>query len=99
MASAFALAIFSGIGFLFGIQKSLRAFLNPLFTSRVVTENGICSAAFCESAALWAASSPSQALTRQLSQRESLYERALGKMIFTAKNPFWLSVVRVPLYF
>ena len=52
MASAFALAIFSGIGFLFGIQKSLRAFLNPLFTSRVVTENGICSAAFCESAAL-----------------------------------------------
>ena len=76
MASAFALAIFSGIGFLFGIQKSLRAFLNPLFTSRVVTENGICSAAFCESAALWAASSPSQALTRQLSQRESLLETA-----------------------
>ena len=47
MASACALAIISGIGFLFGIQKSLRAFLNPLFTSRVVTENGICSAAFC----------------------------------------------------
>ena len=42
---------------------------------------------------------PSQALTRQLSQRESHYERALGKIIFTAKNPFWLSVVRVPLYF
>ena len=41
MASAFALAIFSGIGFLFGIQKSLRAFLNPLFTSWVVTENGL----------------------------------------------------------
>ena len=52
MASAFALAIFSGIGFLFGIQKSLRAFLNPLFTGGVVKENGICSAAFCESAAL-----------------------------------------------
>ena len=32
MASACALAIISGIGFLFGIQKSLRAFLNPLFT-------------------------------------------------------------------
>ena len=74
MASAYALAIFSGIGFLFGIQKSLRAFLNPLFTSWVVTENGICSAAFCESAALWAVSSPSQALTRQLSQRESLWQ-------------------------
>ena len=84
MASAFALAIFSGIGFLFGIQKNLRAFLNPLFTSRVVTENGICSAAFCESAALWAASSPSQALTRQLSQWESqerLYETQ--KLIFS----------------
>ena len=35
--------------------------------------NGICSAAFCESAALRAAGSPSQALTRQLSQRESLW--------------------------
>ena len=46
MASAFALAIFSGIGFLFGIQKSLRAFLNPLFTSRVVTENGILQRRF-----------------------------------------------------
>ena len=43
MASAFALAIFSGIGFLFGIQKNLRAFLNPLFTGGVVEENGICN--------------------------------------------------------
>ena len=33
------------------------------------------------------------------SQRESLYEWMVGKMIFTAKKPFWLSVVRVPLYF
>ncbi len=33
--------------------------------------NCICSAAFCESAALREASSPSQALTRQLSQGES----------------------------
>ena len=49
MASAFALAIFSGIGFLFGIQKSLRAFLNPLFTSRVVTESGaMVNRAFCQ---------------------------------------------------
>ena len=38
MASAFALAIFSGIGFLFGIQKSLRAFLNPLFTGGIGNE-------------------------------------------------------------
>ena len=36
----------------FGVQKRLRAFLNPFFTGGVVEENGICSAAFCESAAL-----------------------------------------------
>ena len=65
MASACALAIMSGIGFLFGIQKSLRAFLNPLFTGGVVKKNGICSAAFCESAALRAgACSPSGELSR-----------------------------------
>ena len=58
MASACALAIVSGIGFLFGIQKSLRAFLNPLFTGGVVKENGICSAAFCESVALGACPLP-----------------------------------------
>ena len=52
MASACALAIISGIGFLFGIQKSLRAFLNPLFTGGVVAGSGSYSAAFCESAAL-----------------------------------------------
>ena len=43
MRSAFALRIISGIGFLFGIQKSLRAFLNPHFTSGVVTVNCICN--------------------------------------------------------
>ena len=43
MRAACALRIFSGIGFLFGIQKSLRAFLNPLFTGGVVEENGICN--------------------------------------------------------
>ena len=41
----------------------------------------------------------SLAFARQRSQRESLYEWMVGKMIFTAKKPFWLSVVRVPLYF
>ena len=40
-----ALGIFSGRIILnFGIQKRLRAFLNPIFTDGVVTENGICSA-------------------------------------------------------
>ena len=53
MRSAFALRIISGKIILnFGVQKRLRAFLNPIFTDGVVTENGICSAAFCESAAL-----------------------------------------------
>ena len=53
MRSAFALRIISGRTILnFGVQKRLRAFLNPIFTDGVVTENGICSTAFCESAAL-----------------------------------------------
>ena len=53
MRSAFALRIVSGRTILnFGVQKRLRAFLNPFFTGGVVEENGICSAAFCESAAL-----------------------------------------------
>ena len=63
MRSAFALRIISGRTILnFGVQKRLRAFLNPIFTDGVVTENGICSAAFCESAALRAsACSPERA--------------------------------------
>ena len=72
------LRIFSGKNILnFGFQESLRTFLKPIFTGGVVTENGICSAAFCESAALRLASSPSQALTRQLSQRESLWRNRI----------------------
>ena len=71
-ALRFALRIISGkIIYNFAILENLRIFQNCLFTGGVVTENGICSAAFCESAALWLACSPSQALTRQLSQRES----------------------------
>ena len=49
----------------FGVQKRLRAFLYPIFTGGVVEENGICSAAFYESAALRAsACSPSGELSR-----------------------------------
>ena len=36
----------------FGIAERLRALRYPIFTGEVVEENGICSAAFCESAAL-----------------------------------------------
>ena len=66
MRAAFALRIISGKIILnFEVQKRLRAFLNLIFTDGVVKENGICSAAFCESAALRAgARSPSGELSR-----------------------------------
>ena len=48
-----ALRIFSGKNiYNFAILENLRIFQNCLFTGGVVTANGICSAAFCESAAL-----------------------------------------------
>ena len=57
MASACALAMFSGKNiYNFAILENLRIFQNCLFTGGVVTANGICSAAFCESAALGALS-------------------------------------------
>ena len=53
MASACALAMFSGKNiYNFAILENLRIFQNCLFTGWVVEENGICSAAFCKSAAL-----------------------------------------------
>ena len=53
MRSAFALRIFSGKNiYNFAILENLRIFHNCLFTGGVVEENGICSAAFCESVAL-----------------------------------------------
>ena len=66
MASACALAMFSGKNiYNFAILENLRIFQNCLFTGGVVTANGICSAAFCESAALRAgARSPSGELSR-----------------------------------
>ena len=38
--------------FKFRVCRALRSAPNAIFTGGVVTENGICSAAFCESAAL-----------------------------------------------
>ena len=59
MPSAYALGIISGKNILnFAILENLRIFQNCLFTGGVVTENSICSAAFCESAALRACSLP-----------------------------------------
>ncbi len=52
MASACALAIISGKNiYNFAILENLRIFQNCFFTEGVVTGNGICCAAFCESAA------------------------------------------------
>ena len=61
-----ALRIFSGkIIYNFGIAERLRALRYPIFTGGVVEENGICNAAFCESAALRAsACSPLGELSR-----------------------------------
>ena len=66
MCSAFALHIFSGKNiYNFAILENLRIFQNCLFTGGVVKANGICSAAFCESAALRAgACSPMGELSR-----------------------------------
>ena len=45
--------MFSGkIIYNFGIAERLRALRYPIFTGGVVMGNSICSAAFCESAAL-----------------------------------------------
>ncbi len=53
MVSAGALTIFSGKIILnFGTPERLRTLRCSIFTGGVVTKNGSCSAAFCESAAL-----------------------------------------------
>ena len=59
MRSAFALRIISGKNILFVNRENLRIFPIYFFTGGVVAANSICSAAFCESAALRLASSPS----------------------------------------
>ena len=66
MRAAFALRIISGKNiYNFAILENLRIFQNCLFTGGVVTESSICSAAFCESAALRAsACSPLGELSR-----------------------------------
>ena len=53
MVSAGALTMFSGKIILnFGTPERLRTLRRSIFTGGVVTGNGSCSAAFCESAAL-----------------------------------------------
>jgi len=63
--SSSLLGIFSGKNiYNFAILENLRIFQNCLFTGGVVTANGICSAAFCESAALRTCRSPLGELSR-----------------------------------
>ena len=61
MRAAFALRIISGnIIYNRAMPERLRTLRHCIFTGGVVKENGICSAAFCESAALREKGSPSQ---------------------------------------
>ena len=63
--SSSLLAMFSGKNiYNFAILENLRIFQNCLFTGGVVEENGICSAAFYESAALRACPLPRGELSR-----------------------------------
>ena len=68
----------------FGVQKRLRAFLNPFFTGGVVEENGICSAAFCESAALGGI--PPQSLLRKASSPKGTPYGNAGNFVAAAKS-------------
>ena len=85
MASACALAIISGKNiYNFAILENLRIFQNCLFTEGVVVANGICSAAFCESAALRLASSPSPSSLRDATSPKG---RGSGETTNSALEP------------
>ena len=76
-ALRFALRIFSGkIIFNRAMPERLRTLRHCIFTGGVVEENGICSAAFCESAALREKDSPSQSSPVGLAS--FLWEGAFG---------------------
>ena len=67
-------------------RQALRSAPNAIFTRGVVEKNGICSAAFCESAALREASSPSPSSLRDATSPKG---RGLGKEMkfaWTAKG-------------
>ena len=65
MRAAFALRIFSGkIIFNRAMPERLRTLRHCIFTRGVATENCICSAAFCESAARRACPLPRGELSR-----------------------------------
>ena len=85
MASACALAMLSGKNiYNFAILENLRIFQNCLFTGGVVEENGICSAAFCESAALRGI--PPQSLLRKASSPKGTPYGNAGNFAATTKS-------------
>ena len=80
-----ALHINSGrIIYNFAILENLRIFQNCLFTGGVVTANGICSAAFCESAALRGI--PPQSLLRKASSPKGTPYGNAGNFAAAAKS-------------
>ena len=80
-----ALHIISGrIIYNFAILENLRIFQNCLFTGWVVEENGICSAAFCESAALRGI--PPQSLLRKASSPKGTPYGNAGNFAAAAKS-------------
>ena len=72
--------------FLFENRENLRIFPIYFFTGGVVAASGICSAAFCESAALRETGSPSQ--SKPVGVDSSPKGRGLGKEVqFAATTP------------
>ena len=94
MASACALAIFSGIIiFISRLSRSAER-SKRIFTGGVVTANGICSAAFCESAALRLAGSPSPSSLRDATSPKG---RGLGIAVQFPAEVQSLRVCPLPL--
>ena len=81
--------------FKFRVCRALRSATNAIFTGGVVAENSICSAAFCESAALRLASSPSQSSPVGLAS--SPKGRALGMAVQFAAEVQSLRACLLPL--
>ena len=70
--------------FKFRVCRALRSAPNAIFTGGVVTANGICSAAFCESKALRGI--PPQSLLRKASSPKGTPYGNAGNFVATAKS-------------
>ena len=88
MRSAFALRIISGKNILFVNRENLRIFPIYFFTGGVVAANSICSAAFCESAALRVVSSPFFMGKSATVDRQFSFTTPSVKMAKAQRKPF-----------